>query len=84
MRRDLDSARFTKHFQFILKQLSRQDVKDQLNKAEYFRAYAFTNQYEFMAVLAEYFFESPEDFKKFFPKIYEHIKKMLNFNYAGY
>ncbi len=82
--RDLDSARFTKQFQNILKQLTRQDVKDQLDKTVYFRAYAFTNQYEFMAVLAEYFFESPEDFKAIFPKLYDYTKKLLNFNFAGY
>jgi Mlc titration factor MtfA (ptsG expression regulator) len=82
--RDLDSARFSKHFQAILKQLMRQDVKDQLDKTRYFREYAFTNQYEFMAVLTEYFFESPEDFKRIFPKIYEHTKKLLNFNFADY
>jgi hypothetical protein len=82
--RDLDSIRFKKQFQNILKQLTRQEVKDQLNKTEYFRAYAFTNQYEFMAVLAEYFFESPQDFKRIFPKIYMLTKKLLNFNFANY
>ncbi|QQX77012.1 MULTISPECIES: zinc-dependent peptidase [Aequorivita] len=82
--RDLDSIRFTKQFQNILKQLTRQEVKDQLDKTEYFRTYAFTNQYEFMAVLAEYFFESPEDFKHIFPKIYSYTKKLLNFNFANY
>jgi len=82
--RDLDSIRFTKHFQNILKQLTQQEVKDQLDKTEFFRAYAFTNQYEFMAVLAEYFFESPQDFKRIFPKIYGYTKKLLNFNFANY
>ena len=82
--RDLDSVRFAKQFQNILKQLTKPEVKDQLDRTAYFRAYAFTNQYEFMAVLAEYFFESPQDFERIFPKIYFHTKKMLNFNFAGY
>ena len=82
--RDLDSIRFAKQFQNILRQLTKPEVKDQLDRTEYFRAYAFNNQYEFMAVLAEYFFESPQDFKRIFPKIYFHTKKMLNFNFAGY
>jgi hypothetical protein len=82
--RDIDSSRFTKQFQNILNQLTKKEVKDQLDKSRFFRAYAFTNQYEFMAVLAEYFFESPEDFKAIFPKLYEHTKKLLNFNFAGY
>ncbi len=81
---DIDSARFTKQFQNILKQLTKQEVKDQLDKTKYFREYAFTNQYEFMAVLAEYFFESPQDFKTIFPKLYDYTKKLLNFNFAGY
>ncbi len=82
--KDIDSARFIKHFQSILKQLTKQEVREQLDRTRYFREYAFTNQYEFMAVLAEYFFESPENFKKNFPQIYSHTKKLLNFNFAGY
>ncbi len=82
--KDIDSARFLKHFQSILKQLTKQEVREQLDRTRYFREYAFTNQYEFMAVLAEYFFESPENFKKNFPQIYNHTKKLLNFNFAGY
>ncbi|SRX54513.1 zinc-dependent peptidase [Aequorivita sp. CIP111184] len=83
-RGDIDSARFTKQFKNILNLLTKQEVKDQLDKTKFFRAYAFTNQYEFMAVLAEYFFESPQDFKTLFPKLYDYTKKLLNFNFAGY
>ncbi|MCG2418227.1 zinc-dependent peptidase [Aequorivita sp. F47161] len=82
--RDLDSLRFSKHFQNILKQLTLQNVKDKIDKTAFFRAYAFSNQYEFMAVLAEYFFESPTEFKSQFPKIYDYTKKLLNFNFAQY
>ncbi len=82
--RDLDSTRFAKQFQNILKRLTHQEVKDKLDETRYFRAYAFTNQYEFMAVLAEYFFESPKDFKSHFPEIYNYTKKLLNFKFAGY
>lgn len=82
--RDLDSIRFSKQFQNILKQLTKQEVKDQLDKTKFFRSYAFINQYEFMAVLAEYFFESPKDFEAIFPKLYNYTKKLLNFNFEGY
>lgn len=82
--RDLDSVRFARQFQNILKHLTNAEIKNKMDKTEYFRAYAFTNQYEFMAVLAEYFFESPEEFKRIFPKIYNCTKKLLNFNFAGY
>lgn len=82
--KDIDSARYKKHFQAILQRLTNQEVRLKLNETNYFREYAFTNQYEFMAVLSEYFFESPKDFKGAFPEIYAHLKKLLNFNFAGY
>lgn len=82
--RDLDSGRFSKQFQNILRQLTQQEVKDKLDETRFFRSYAFTNQYEFMAVLAEYFLESPKDLKQNFPTIYSSTKKMLNFNFADY
>ena len=43
-------------------------LKDQLVKSEYFRDYAYTNQFEFLAVLTENFIETPEDFKYQFPR----------------
>ncbi|MAZ71742.1 MAG: hypothetical protein CMC70_01215 [Flavobacteriaceae bacterium] len=82
--RDLDATRFTKQYQNILKRLTHQEVKDKLDETRYFREYAFTNQYEFMAVLAEYFIESPTDFKDHFPQLYDHTQKLLNFRFAGY
>ncbi|WP_121908070.1 zinc-dependent peptidase [Ulvibacter antarcticus] len=82
--KDIDAVRFAKQFQNILVQLTDQNVKNKLDETRYFRAYAFTNQYEFMAVLAEYFIESPMDFKRHFPKLYSHTQKLLNFTFAGY
>ncbi len=82
--RDLDSTRFAKQFQNILKRLTHKEVKDKLDETRFFRAYAFTNQYEFMAVLTEYFIESPKEFKMHFPKLYNYTQKLLNFRYAGY
>ncbi|GHC56437.1 zinc-dependent peptidase [Ulvibacter litoralis] len=82
--KDIDAVRFGKQFQNILTQLTNQDLKDKLDETRYFRAYAFTNQYEFMAVLAEYFIESPSDFKTHFPKLYNYTQKLLNFTFAGY
>lgn len=82
--RDLDSTRYAKQFQNILKRLTVQEVKDQLDRTRYFREYAFTNQYEFMAVLSEYFIESPAEFKQLFPDIYDYLKRLLNFRYATY
>jgi Mlc titration factor MtfA (ptsG expression regulator) len=82
--KDVDSARFAKQFQNILSQLTRKEVKDSLEQSRYFRTYAFTNQYEFMAVLAEYFIESPDELKVAFPSLYGSVRKLLNFRFAGY
>ncbi|MBT8263539.1 MAG: zinc-dependent peptidase [Bacteroidia bacterium] len=83
-RSDIDSSRFARQFQNILRRLTNEEVKHRLDETRYFREYAFTNQYEFMAVLAEYFIESPEDFKTHFPTLYKYTQNLLNFRYAGY
>jgi len=81
---DIDALRFERQYNNILRRLSDTNLKDRLDAVKYFRAYAFTNQYEFMAVLAEYFIESPKDFKVNFPELYQYKKTLLNFNFAGY
>lgn len=80
--KDIDSARFIKQMILLLKTLSDETLKQKLDETRYFRAYAFTNQYEFMAVLAEYYFESPKELEEHFPKVYGHIDKMLNLSFA--
>lgn len=82
--RDLDSYRFGRQFQNILQHLTQKEVKNKLHQTKFFKAHEFSNQYEFMAVLAEYFIESPSDFKLNFPKLYGYTHKLLNFRYAGY
>lgn len=59
-------------------------VRDSLTASKYFRAYAYTNQFEFFAVLLENFIETPDRFKAQFPDLYGYMKQMLNFNFAGY
>ena len=59
-------------------------VREDLIASKYFRAYAYTNHYEFFAVLLENFIETPKEFKTQFPRLYVHMKQMLNFKYAGY
>jgi Mlc titration factor MtfA (ptsG expression regulator) len=82
--KDIDAMRFSKQFQNILMQLTDQELKNKLDETRYFKTYAFSNQYEFMAILAEYFIESPMDFKTHFPTLYKHTQKLLNFTFAGY
>ena len=73
-----------KYFKKILQRLSIPEVKEKLNNTNYFRKYGFSNQYEFLAVIAEYFFESPNEFKSQFPIIYGYTQKLLNFKYSRY
>ncbi len=61
-----------------------ESVRKALIKSRYFRAYAYTNEFEFVAVLLENFIETPQEFKQQFPELYKYVKQMLNFNFAGY
>lgn len=50
-----------------------------IKSENYFRSYAYTNSYEFMAVMMESFFESPIEFKLRFPELYVKVVKMINY-----
>jgi len=83
--RDVSSTIFSDSFNELSKLISTNNVlRDELLDFEYFRNYAYTNQFEFIAVAVENFVETPNDFKAQFPEIYDKIKQMLNFNFAGY
>ena len=55
-------------------------MQKELIKTGYIRAYAFENQYEFLAVLVEHFFETPERFKLEHPTIYGLMLELLQLN----
>lgn len=59
-------------------------LKKKLIDSKYLRDYAYTNQFEFLAVIIETFIETPQEFKSQFPEIYIKVKGMLNFNFPGY
>lgn len=61
---------------------SNETLRHDLLNSGFLRDYAFENQYEFVAVLLECFFESPEELKQKFPSIYKKVKEMLNYNEA--
>lgn len=60
------------------------ELRQRLLASTYIRNYAYTNQFEFLAVIIETFFETPQQFKTTFPKLYQKVKQMLNFNFEGY
>ncbi len=82
--RDPSASEFLYNFQRLELMLKDSDFLEQLRNSDYIREYAFTNKFEFIAVLVEYFIETPSEFRHHFPEVYNTVKKMLNFNYAGY
>jgi len=70
---------FEKMFEKIMQELKNTEYREKIRESGYFREYAFENRYEFLAVLLEHFFETPETFRDHFPVLYDHIKKMINF-----
>lgn len=83
--RDVSSTIFSDSFKELSKLLSTNNsLRDELVESEYFRDYAYTNQFEFLAVAIENFVETPKDFKAQFPEVYNKVKQMLNFNFLGY
>lgn len=70
---------FVDEFNAILEYLQDADFRQKMVNDSYFRDYAYENQFEFLAVLLEHFFETPEEFKRFYPELFEHVRRMINF-----
>lgn len=84
-KRDLSATIFSDSFQGLITLLAEnQTLRQELLASQYFRDYAYTNSYEFVAVIIETFIETPQDFKQQFPEIYNKVRQMLNFRFAGY
>ena len=83
--RDVSSTIFSDSFHELTDLLSSNaSLRKDLLDSKYFRNYAYTNQYEFVAVIIESFIESPQEFRSQFPQVYDKTKQMLNFNVANY
>ncbi len=82
---DVSSNIFQDSFNELINLLTGNDLlKQKLITSRYFRDYAYSNQYEFIAVIIETFIETPQEFRAQFPNVYSKVKQMLNFNFAGY
>ena len=83
--RDVSSTIFSDSFKELSYLLaSNETLRNKLMDSDYFRKYAFTNQFEFVAVIIENFIETPQVFRTEFPHIYNKVRQMLNFTVAGY
>lgn len=83
--RDISSIIFSDSFKELTQLLKdKPELRQEIVESDYFRKYAFTNQFEFLAVIMETFIETPKEFQSNFPEVYRKTKQMLNFNFAGY
>lgn len=71
---------FNESLQSLFRIVSNPQMKQKLIDSGFLRDYAYENQFEFVAVLLEYFFESPQEFKAKFPSIFLRVKHMINYN----
>lgn len=55
-----------------------QELSDSPESRSYIRSYAYTNEHEFFAVLAEYFFKSPDLLKTKDPELYQMLQDMFH------
>lgn len=70
---------FLDEFKEVIKYYSDPVLNNELTRTDYFRLYAYENQFEFFLVILEHFFETPRSFKTTHPELYAHIVKMINF-----
>ncbi|WP_418264159.1 zinc-dependent peptidase [Flavobacterium faecale] len=49
-----------------------------MNSKRYFQLYAYSNPFEFLAVILEHFFETPQMFKKQHPELFASVSRMIN------
>ena len=77
---DQSSIVFSDTYVKIKEYLVQPNILNHLVASNYFRIYAYTNQMEFLAVVLEHFFETPQIFKKEFPELFEKVRLMINYN----
>lgn len=77
--KDYSAKVFNMMHQEILSYVKIPENAAKIKSKNYFRKYAYTNGLEFMAVMMEYFFESPIEFQERFPELYLKVVKMINY-----
>lgn len=78
--RDASASIFADRYHAIIREVTHPPNAKRLVDSEYFRIYAYTNQFEFLAVILEHFFETPSRFSREFPELYENVRRMINFD----
>lgn len=75
---DMSAINFSRMYRRITAEVLYKSNRDKLLQSDYFRIYAYTNPHEFLAVIIEHYFETPQTFKKEFPELYKKVELMLN------
>lgn len=76
---DASAIIYCNNYERLLKEVKHPANSKRLVESDYIRNYAFTNEFEFMAVILEHFFETPNQFKQLFPELYQNVKTMINY-----
>jgi len=77
-RKSVTAINFMKKFKDLLTILKDRKLQRKIVASGYLRQYGFRNEYEFLAVLVEHFFETPVEFNEKLPEIYTMVRRMLN------
>jgi Mlc titration factor MtfA (ptsG expression regulator) len=77
---DPSAILFYDEFNKVITYFNDENLNKKLADNDYFREYAYENQFEFIAVILEHFFETPHLFKTKYPELYQHVSSMINYN----
>lgn len=77
-RKSVTAINFMERYKTLLVILKDRKLQRKIVASGYLREYGFKNEYEFLAVLVEHFFETPLEFNDRLPEIYKMVKLMLN------
>jgi Mlc titration factor MtfA (ptsG expression regulator) len=69
---------FKRHYNNLMQFVKHPHIQRQIVESNYFRDYAFTNEYEFLAVVIEHYYETPLEFRSHFPNLFRKVSRMLN------
>jgi len=75
--RSFTAVVFLDNFNVLLERLKDRKLQRKIVKSGYLRQYGFKNKFEFLSILVEHFFETPEEFKEKLPEIYRMVKRMM-------
>ncbi len=71
---------FYDEFTAVCQYFTNDILSNELKSKAYFRSYAYVNQFEFLSVILEHFFETPYEFKVNHPQLFDHVATMINFD----